>query len=294
MDLHYKQEATVGALVLVSVLLFIGGTMWLGGKRFSTRPTVAVQFADAGTLKRGSPVRVSGVQLGSVDDVEFQAYGRVLVHLHLDEAAAPRRDAAAELASIGLVGDAVINFVPGTAPEPLPDDAVIVGTVKSGFMDIGTRLGDQASTVLGGLTQLQFKEISEELRRTLTSFERLAQVYANTRTGPIADMTATMKGLQLVSARIDSMLQAAQLDRTIRTADSMMVNFRTLSASVQSTAARLDSVLVRMNRGEGSAGKFMTDTLLYQNTQRLVKSLQEFVDELKKNPGKLGMTVRIF
>jgi phospholipid/cholesterol/gamma-HCH transport system substrate-binding protein len=294
MDLHYKQEATVGALVLVSVLLFIGGTMWLGGKRFSTNPTVAVQFADAGTLKRGSPVRVSGVQLGSVDDIEFQGYGKVLVHLHLDEEASPRRDAAAELATVGLVADAVINFNPGTAPEPLPDEAVIIGTVAPGFMDIGTKLGDQASTVLGGLTQLQFKEISEELRRTLTSFERLAQVYANTRSGPIADMTATMKGLQVVSSRIDSMLEAAQLDRTIRTADSMMVNLRTLSTSVQSTAAQLDSVLVRVNRGEGSAGRFLTDTLLYQNTQRLVKSLQEFVDELKKNPGKLGLTVRIF
>jgi len=294
MDLHYKQEATVGALVLVSVLLFIGGTMWLGGKRFSTSPTVAVQFADAGTLKRGSPVRVSGVQLGSVDDIEFQGYGKVLVHLNLEEAAAPRRDAAAELASIGLVGDAVINFVPGTAPEPLPEDAVIVGTVKSGFMDIGTKLGDQASTVLGGVNEIRFREVSEDLQRSLRAFERLAGVYSNTVTGPIAQLTTTMQGLRAVSARIDSVLVAAQLDRTARTADSLMLNLGRLSASAQSTAGQLDSVLARVNRGEGSLGKLMGDTTLYQNTQRLVRSLQEFVDELKKNPGKLGLTVRIF
>jgi len=294
MDLHYKQEATVGALVLVSVLLFIGGTMWLGGKQFSTRPTVAVQFADAGTLKRGSPVRVSGVQLGSVDEIEFQGYGKVLVHLHLDEAAAPRRDAAAELASIGLVGDAVINFVPGTAPEPLPEDAVIVGTVKSGFMDIGTRLGDQASTVLGGFNEIRFKEVSEDLQRSLRAFERLASVYSNTVTGPIAQLTTTMQGLRTVSARIDSVLVAAQFDRAARTADSLMVNLGRLSVSAQSTASQLDSVLARVNRGEGSLGRFVADTALYQNTQRLVKALQEFVDDLKKNPGKLGLTVRIF
>jgi len=294
MDLHYKQEATVGALVLVSVLLFIGGTMWLGGKQFSTRPTVAVQFTDAGTLKRGSPVRVSGVQLGSVDEIEFQGYGKVLVHLHLDEAAAPRRDAAAELASIGLVGDAVINFVPGTAPEPLPEDAVIVGTVKSGFMDIGTRLGDQASTVLGGFNEIRFKEVSEDLQRSLRAFERLASVYSNTVTGPIAQLTTTMQGLRTVSARIDSVLVAAQFDRAARTADSLMVNLGRLSVSAQSTASQLDSVLARVNRGEGSLGRFVADTALYQNTQRLVKALQEFVDDLKKNPGKLGLTVRIF
>ena len=62
----------------------------------------------------------------------------------------------------------------------------------------------------------------------------------------------------------------------------------------QSTAGQLDSVLARVNRGEGSLGRLMADTALYQNTQRLVKSLQEFVDDLKKNPGKIGLTVRIF
>jgi phospholipid/cholesterol/gamma-HCH transport system substrate-binding protein len=294
MDLHYKQEATVGALVLVGLLLFIGGTMWLGGKRFSTRPTVAVQFADAGTLKRGSPVRVSGVQLGSVDDIEFQGYGKVLVHLDLEEPVSPRRDAAAELASVGLVGDAVINFIPGTAPEPLPEDAVIIGTTAPGFMDIGTKLGDQASSVLGGVNEIRFKEVSEDLQRSLRAFERLANLYSNTVTGPMAQLTTTMQGLRTVSARIDSVLLAAQLDRTARTADSLMANLGKLSASAQSTASQLDSVLARVNRGEGSLGKLMADTLLYQNTQRLMKSLQEFVDDLKKNPGKIGLTVRIF
>jgi phospholipid/cholesterol/gamma-HCH transport system substrate-binding protein len=294
MDLHYKQEATVGALVLVGLLLFIGGTMWLGGKRFSTRPTVAVQFADAGTLKRGSPVRVSGVQLGSVDEIEFQGYGKVLVHLHLDEAVAPRRDAAAELASVGLVGDAVINFIPGTAAEPLSGDAVIIGTTAPGFMDIGTKLGDQASSVLGGVNEIRFKEVSEDLQRSLRAFERLANLYSNTVTGPIAQLTTTMAGLRTVSARIDSVLVAAQLDRATRTADSLMLNLGRLSASAQSTASQLDSVLARVNRGEGSLGKLMADTVLYQNTQRLMKSLQEFVDDLKKNPGKIGLTVRIF
>ena len=294
MDLHYKQEATVGALVLVGLLLFIGGTMWLGGKRFSTRPTVAVQFTDAGTLKRGSPVRVSGVQLGMVDEIEFQGFGKVLVHLDVEEAASPRRDAAAELATVGLVADAVINFNPGTSSEPLPEDAVIIGTVAPGFMDIGTKLGDQASSVLGGVNEIRFKEVSEDLQRSLRAFERLANVYSNTVTGPIAQLNTTMQGLRTVSARIDSVLVAAQLDRAARTADSLMVNLGRLSASAQSTASQLDSVLARVNRGEGSLGKLMADTTLYQNTQRLVKSLQEFVDELKKNPGKLGVTVRIF
>ncbi len=294
MDLHYKQEVTVGALVLVGAALFIGGSMWLGGKRFSRSPTVAVQFSDAGTLKRGSPVKVSGVQLGMVDDIEFQRYGKVLVRLHLEEEVQPRRDASAELATVGLVADAIINFNPGSSPEPLPEGAVIVGTVQRGFMDIGSELGDQAKGVLTGVEAIKFKEVSEDLRRSLQAFERLAGVYSNTTSGPIAQLTTTVQGLRAVSARIDSVLVAAQVDRTMRTADSMMANLGRLSVSAQSTAAQLDSVLAKVNRGEGSLGQFMSDTLFYGNSQRLLKSLQDFIDDLKKNPGKIGITVKVF
>jgi hypothetical protein len=34
MDLHYKREVTVGALVIVGLVIFVAGTMWLRGKTF--------------------------------------------------------------------------------------------------------------------------------------------------------------------------------------------------------------------------------------------------------------------
>jgi ABC-type transporter Mla subunit MlaD len=103
-----------------------------------------------------------------------------------------------------------------------------------------------------------------------------------------------MKGLQAVSARIDSVLAAAKLDQTLRTADSMMANLGRLSTDAQATARQLDEVLAKINRGEGTLGRFASDTAFYDNAQRLLKSLQDFVDDLKKHPGKIGLTVKIF
>jgi phospholipid/cholesterol/gamma-HCH transport system substrate-binding protein len=255
---------------------------------------VAVAFPDAGTLKRGSPVKVSGVDLGQVQDITFLEYGKVLVHLNLDSRVAPRRDASAELASVGLVADAVIHLNPGRAAEPLAPDAVITGTVRRGIMDMGPELGEQVKTALDGVNQIRFKEVSEDLRRSLQAFERLAGIYSSNSTGPIGELTTTMRGLQTVSARIDSVLVAARFDRTVRTADSLMANLTQLSSSAQVTARQLDSALARVNRGEGTLGKFMSDTLFYGNAQRLLKALQEFVDDLKQHPGKIGITVKLF
>jgi phospholipid/cholesterol/gamma-HCH transport system substrate-binding protein len=294
MDLHYKQEVTVGGLVLLGAVLFLGGTMWLGGRRLPGSSLVDVSFADAGTLKRGSPVKVSGVGLGTVEKIEFQEYGKVLVQLTLDKQVTPRRDASAVLATVGLVADAVINFNPGTAAEPLPPGSVIVGTIERGFMDMGAELGDQAKGVLSGLNELQYKKLSEELSRTLVSFNRLASVYSDTGTGPVAELTSTMQSLQRVSARFDSVLAAAQLDRTLRTADSMMASLTKLSADAEATAKQLDQILGKVNRGEGTLGKFANDTLFYGNAQKLLRSLQELVDDLKKHPGKIGVTVKMF
>jgi len=294
MDLHYKQEVTVGALVLVGALLFVGGTMWLSGKRFARAPTVSVYFTDAGTLKRGSPVKVSGVQLGTVEGIEFEGYGKVLVHLNLDKQVSPRKDAAAQLATVGLVADAIIKFNPGSSPEPLPPGTVLIGTVERGLSDVGSDLGAEAKQVMAGLNQVEFKRLSDDLSRTLTSFQRLAGVYSNTTSGPISELTATMRQLQVVSARVDSVLIASQLDRKLHTADSLMANVSQLASDAQMTAKRLDSLLAKVNRGEGTLGRFASDTAFYDNAQRLLKTLQEFVDDLKKHPGKLGVTVKVF
>jgi phospholipid/cholesterol/gamma-HCH transport system substrate-binding protein len=294
MDLHYKQEITVGALVLVGALLFIGGTMWLSGKRFSRAPTVSVSLPDAGTLKRGSPVKVSGVQLGTVEGIEYQGFGKVLVHLNLDQEVNPRKDASAQLATVGLVADAIIRFNPGTSPEPLPPGSVIIGTVERGLTDVGNDIGAQAKELLGGLNKVEYQRLSEDLSRTATAFQRLASIYSDTSRGPTSELATTMKSLQRLSARIDSVLAAAQLDRTLRTADSLMANLSTLTGDAQSTAKRLDSLLAKVNRGDGSLGRFVSDTAFYDNAQRLLKSLQEFVDDLKKHPGKIGLTVKLF
>src|SRR5690606_35773492 len=131
MDLHYKQEVTVGLLVLTGVGLFLGGTLWLRGKRFSRgEAEVRIAFPDAGTLKNGSVVRVSGVNMGSVQKIEFERVGRVLVTVSVAGQVAPRVDATAELATVGLVADPIINYHPGSAAEPLPSDRIIEGTIE--------------------------------------------------------------------------------------------------------------------------------------------------------------------
>jgi len=293
MDLHYKQEVTVGALVLVAVGLFIAGTMWLSGRSFSTAPPVVIMFPDAATLKRGSPVRVSGVTMGTVESIVLEDVGKVRVAVSLSEQIQPKADATARLASIGLVGDVVVKLDPGKAAEPL-GTRVIQGTVEQGFTDIGASLSEKAGAVLTGLSQIEYKRLADELTTTLVTFQQLARTYANTRTGPMADLTLTMESFRTLSARFDSTLASANIARAAESADSLMNHLSQLSGDARRTSQRLDSLLAKVNRGEGSLGRLVSDTAFYDNAQKTLRSLQEFVDDLRKHPGKLGVTVRVF
>ena len=295
MDLHYKQEITVGALVLAGVGVFVLGSMWLSGRELSTsnRP-VRVEFEDVGNLKQGSAVRVSGVQLGSVQEIEFVDVGRVLVILSVDPRIQPRTDAVAEIASVGLVGDVQILFHPGRSAQPLAPDAVLRGTTAKGFMDLGSGLSDDVRTTLASFREVANKELAEDLHRTMVSLQRMLNQYSNTSSGPVLELTRTLESMQRLSARIDTTFQGPALDRALTNLDSVSLKVGRLTEQFAGTSARLDTLLGRVNRGEGTLGRIATDTLMYAELTSLSASLRAFVDDLRKNPGKITLQVKLF
>jgi phospholipid/cholesterol/gamma-HCH transport system substrate-binding protein len=295
MDLHHKQEVTVGMLVLGGIGLFVVGTMWLKGRSFSSSSDqVRIAFADVGTLKRGSAVRVSGVNLGSVEQIAFEGVGKVVVTVSLKPIVQPKIDATAKLGSAGLMGDALIIFHPGNASQPLPAGTTIQGVVDQGLMEIGTELSGQAKQALTGITEIANKQLADNLNATLNSMQRMMGIYSNTKSGPVSELTATMRQLRVLTEHLDSTLAAANLPRTLRAGDTLATNLGSTSKEFAVTAARFDTLLQKINRGQGSLGKLVTDTTLYAEMTKVTTALKELVDELKKHPGKITIQVKAF
>ncbi len=294
MDLHYRREITVGALVVTGVALFILGTLWLSGRSIGSKPIITIQFSDVETLKSGSPIKVSGVPMGTIETIDYQQFGKVLVRASLDPRVTLRKDATATLSSTGLVADAVVNLNPGTAPEPLAPDAIIPGTVAGGLLSSADELSARAREALVGVSEVANKRLAGELTQTLQAVQRLASLYGNRETGPSAELTRTLTDLRATRDKLDSTLNQLNLAGRLATADTLMRNLSRLSADISSTSARFDTLLARVNRGEGTVGQFLADTTFYSRARETLRAVQEFIDDLKKHPGKLGITVRIF
>ena len=55
---------------------------------------------------------------------------------------------------------------------------------------------------------------------------------------------------------------------------------------LSSNSTQLQAILARLERGEGTAGKLLSDTLLYRDARNLVTRLDSLVTDFQKNPRK--------
>jgi phospholipid/cholesterol/gamma-HCH transport system substrate-binding protein len=294
MDLRYSREATVGAIVIVAIVVFVFGTMWLSGRSVGSANVVRLQFANVSGLKRASPVRVSGVNVGKVERIEFMDVGKVLVLASLPPKIRPRVDAQAKIVSVTLVGDYAVDFDPGQAAEFLPPGKVILGTQDLGLTGKALELSDRADSILIGAQAIVNKETAQQLRSTLTALEgtlkateRTMRIFGDSAQGPTAELTKTLATFRQLSTRLDSTLI------TFRT-DTLSANLTAMTGQLSTTSARLDTLLSGVNQGRGTIGKLATDSGLYYDIRELSQSMKELLDELKKHPGKVPVTIKLF
>jgi phospholipid/cholesterol/gamma-HCH transport system substrate-binding protein len=66
-----------------------------------------------------------------------------------------------------------------------------------------------------------------------------------------------------------------------------------MSADLGTAVGRLDSLLARLEAGQGTAGKLLSDTLLYSDLRRVVQHVDSLMADIKKNPRKY-INLKIF
>jgi phospholipid/cholesterol/gamma-HCH transport system substrate-binding protein len=234
------------------------------------------------------------VNVGKVERIEFMDVGKVLVLASLPPKIRPRLDAQATIVSVTLVGDYAVDFDPGRSAEFLPPGKVVLGSQDLGLTGRALQLSDRADSILIGAQAIVNKETAAQLKSTLSALEstlrateRTMRVFGDSSKGPTAELTRTMAAFRQLSSRLDTTLANPALSRTLGRTD-------TLTGNLAAMTARFDSTLSAINRGQGTLGKFATDSGLYYDMRDLSKSMKELLDELKKHPGKVPVTIKLF
>ena len=297
-----RDEVLVGVFIIAAVAIGLLGTLWLVRGGLSSGYPLYVKFAWGQNLKPGQPVLLAGVNVGGVRDVKLRDDGYLDVILRVNDDIKVPKNSVASVKPIGIFGDAAVALTP-KGPSKLsyaPNDTVPVGASDTDIQAIMNRVDSIGATV-----QLMTKTLNQELiasggfkdmRKTLANAAELSANASrlSVQLNAIAaeqnrNLTATMAQFRRAASAVDS----AQIDSTLK-------NFRTSSASLTRIAANLDSTTKKVNglvggieRGEGTVGKFMKDTLLYRDLRGLVTQADSVLADLKANPKKY-INLRIF
>ncbi|MGQ0732698.1 MAG: MlaD family protein [Acidobacteriota bacterium] len=291
----------VAAIALAAVMIFLlsgeGGFAW---QRYSLK----VIFADVQGLKAGAPVRVAGVEVGAVSDVEFIGDRvEVVVELSEDHRSRITSSSRATLGSVSLLGEPAVDITASSQGTPIPD----WGYIPSGDppvtladfsaqategIESATRLLQDIRAGRGTIGKLFTDEgVYRDLNALLQSADRVASQIANGR-GTLGrltsdprlynELTAAVGDLQAITTRIRS--GEGSLGKLL--SDPAMAN------ALTATAQNVETLTGKLNRGEGTAGKLVTDAALYDRMNGIATRLDTLTANLNAGEGTAGQLLR--
>jgi phospholipid/cholesterol/gamma-HCH transport system substrate-binding protein len=132
-------EVKVGALILVSLGVLGAFILVMGGLSFESTYPLYVDFDNPGGLLSGAAVRVGGVKVGSVKDLEFvggkidprtgrRVVVRVQIAVQKKVAGSIHTDADFYVTTQGLLGEQFLAIDPGSPDKgPLPEGSEVKG-----------------------------------------------------------------------------------------------------------------------------------------------------------------------
>jgi phospholipid/cholesterol/gamma-HCH transport system substrate-binding protein len=231
-------EFKVGLLILVGLVVFGGFIFILGNFSFSSGYTLHVDYGFSGNIQPGAPVKVSGIKVGKVEDVEFlggkvieKSGRRVQVRLEVwveDRVKDTiRRDAEFFINTSGVLGEQYLEIVPGDDYEhpPLGEDVVVAGVDPPRTDLIVARLYvvlDQLSKVL--TEDRDF--ISNLLKNGASAVGELESLLRENRAelGSLIKSGGDLAGQAAVTLeKVNQGLEPPVVARTIRHADQLLV-----------------------------------------------------------------------
>ena len=291
-----RDEVLVGLLLTVALVVGVGGTIWLVRGGFRQGYSLYSVFRWGENLKVGQPVRLAGVQIGYVGDVQLRDNGTLVVDMKIDNGRRVPRNARAVVEAVGIFGDAQVSL--RAEPEPrsyAPRDTVPVGVTAPGIAQL-TAKGDTVATQAVALSSALRAELVDsgglrDIRRTLAQTNALVAQLGRIAAEQNRQLSETQASLRRALSGVDP----AKVDSTLSNVRLVSANAAALTDSLRLTASRLNATLGGLERGQGTAGKLLSDTALYGDVRKLVARIDTLTLDFQRNPGRYTRgVVRIF
>ena len=275
------RELIVGIFVIVGVLSVLATLFTLTDAAFFRgRYIVTTMVPDAGGIRKGDPVQMRGVNIGRVKSFHISQQG-VAVRLEIEGEYQIPSDSRVELKSAGLLGGIAADVVTGSATTFLKGGDVMQGSRPAGAFDAAGDIADKAQKTLGNLQEMLSKKTVEDVQASsaelLSLLKQLSAVTAEQRKQLLSLTTSLNKS----ATGLEKATSGPELQDAIKRLDALSQRLETMTGSLERSSHSMEVVLGRIERGEGTLGKFSKDDALYLNANEATVSLNKTIVEMK-------------
>jgi phospholipid/cholesterol/gamma-HCH transport system substrate-binding protein len=289
-----SKEVKVGLFMIGSiVLLYLGFNFLKGIDFFSSDKKYFAIFQNIDGLTESNQIMLNGAPIGRVSEIIIQqSRDRVVVELSIDSEIIVTKSSVVILNG-GLLGDRYLQLAVGKPDQRLQPKDTVQSSVAKGLVDV---ISENAAPVASNLqtTLAKMNGVLDSLsitanlvNKVLINFQSTPRALNNTLTsvkGNLAELSGTYKNV------------GENLNKTLADLKPTLDNFKTLSDSLkmmelnhtvnkaQEAIANLNSTLAKLNKGDNTASKLLTDDSLYVNLNNLLQNIDSLANHFNENP----------
>lgn len=299
--MKYSKELTVGvSLVVAAVIMILGVRYFQDLPLFGGTYSLNTSFEDAGGLQPGSAVRINGVRVGGVDEVELDyETNHVRVNFHVDGELSVPEGSYATVGGVAALGSTHMTVHLGPAGSPIVDEGGFIPGRTGGslFETVTARAPELTSSVESVLAnanstfedaEVLLENANTDVRQTLHSFQQAATSLEVLIRAQQAEVTETVSNLRNFSGDIStfSAENRDSLQLAVQNLNRSLEQLETSLRVLEGSAATLDEILVKMNSGEGTFARLVNDPGLYARLDSSAMHLNAILEEIRENPGR--------
>ena len=287
------REIRVGVFVLLGAAAFaVVLFLMTDPATFRGRYLILTEVTSAEGIRRGDPVQMRGVNIGRVHEFDLSP-GGVLITLEIEGRWDIPEDSRTTLGSLDLLGGRAVQVTIGTSPNLVQPGQILPGEAIPGVMSLADTLGEEARSTLSQLRSLLADSAVASVHTSIQDLESLVGNLAEVTAEERDELSGLSASLSRSAARVEELTGRDELDRGIARADSTLAVLQVASESLSRASLSLETILERMERGQGTLGRLSADDALYETLERTLEEIGSLARDVRENPGRY-INLRIF
>jgi phospholipid/cholesterol/gamma-HCH transport system substrate-binding protein len=272
-QLRVGLTVVVASATLMVLIFLMSGT----GGWFTHKIILKAYFDDAGGLRIGAPVRLSGVDIGNVTHIRIVG-GKpatpveVTMKVNTKYVFLLRKDSVALLATAGVLGETYVNIDSSTAKGPQVVDGDTLAIREQ------PELQDVVRASQGTL---------QNLDAVLKRLDRIV-AFVESGQGSIGKLIYDPALYDQLNATVNEF--KGLVDDVKNGQGSLGPLFTSDEAYKKAVAAidKLNLIIDELQQGKGTAGKLLKNPELYDNANKTIANVRQLTDDINAGKGALG------